>query len=311
MSENLRKKLRQAGWRLNLSRALSLGLWSSSICLAIACAIVLADQLFVWGIPWTMIVGGALGAAVIVTTGMTYITRRRTIDVALILDQQCQLKERLSTLVSLDDAEREQAVGRALVADVESRASQIDVAKSLPIKVSRWSWLPAIPAAVLMAIVSFVGPLDWATRSHARETSAAERERIAEETKQLAQRIKEQEKKLEEAGASEELKDVAAKIEKAAREINEDKKSSPEKAALKLSDLAKSIEEQRKKNGGLDRMKRALESLTGGEEGPASKLQESLKDGDFKEAAKQLKKLKEEIAKGNLSAEEKENCPNN
>ena len=307
MSENLAKKLRQAQRRLNLSHSLFVGLWAISVCLVVACAIVLAEQLFHFGIPWQGVVAGTLGLAALITASVTYFTRRKPIDAALVLDQQCHLKERLSTLVSLDEVERLQPAGQALVADVERRAEKINVAESLPIQLPRWSWLPTIPVAILIGIISFVGPMEWTTKSQAREASAEERERVAEEAKELAQRIKEQEKKLDETGASEELKDVAAQIEKAAREIKEDKKSSPEQAALKLSDLAKSIEERREKNGGIDRMKRALESMAGsGEEGPGAKIQESLKQGDFKEAAKQVEKLKEEIAKGGLSNEEKE-----
>lgn len=306
MSEKLRKKLRQAEWRLNLSRFLSIATWSISACLIVACGILLAAQLLRWNWDGTLVLGTAVGLAILFTVGFTYFTRRRTIDAAMILDQECHLKERLSTLISLPASELDHPAVQALAADVERRTDSIDVAESLPIRLPRYGWLPALPIGAAIVILTLVGPLEWTQQSVARETSAEEQARVAEEAKQLAQQAKEREKSLAEKGASEELKDVAAQIEKAAREIKEDKKSTPEQAALKLSDLAKSIEERREKNGGLDRMKQALSGMEGGEEGRAQKLQESLQEGNFKEAAKQLQKLKEEIAKGGLTPEEKE-----
>jgi len=306
MSEKLKKKLRQAEWRLNLSRFLSLATWSVSACLMVACGLLLSAQLLRWNLDGPLVLGTAVGLALLITTGITYFTRRRAIDAALVLDQECHLKERLSTLVSMPDSEREHPAAQALAADVERRTDSIDVAASLPIRLPRYGWLPALPIGAAVAILTLVGPLEWTQQSVARETTLEEQARVADEAKQLAQQAKEREQKLAEKGVSEELKDVAAQIEKAAREIKEDKKSTPEKAALKLSDLAKSIEERREKNGGLDRMKQALAGMEGGEEGRAQKLQESLQEGNFKEAAKQLQKLKEEIAKGGLTPEEKE-----
>jgi DNA repair exonuclease SbcCD ATPase subunit len=306
MPESLWTKVRQAQRRLDFDRFVRRGIVALAVVVALAAGILLADRFFQWNLSESYLFAGAIVTAFIGTTLWNLLRPVRPVEAALRLDQSLGLKERLSTLVSLDDAIRNQPAGQALAREAATRAEGIDVAAALPMKLPRSAWWPALAAGLYLAIALGVGPIQLPGQATARETTPEEQERIQAEIKRLEQRTKEREKKLTEEGAGQELAAINADIEKAAREIKNNPKTNADQAALRLSDLAQSLEQRQEKTEHLDKMKRALAQLPRAGEGVSKKLEDSLREGDFKKAAQAIQELKKQMESGNMPADQKE-----
>src|SRR6185436_5236944 len=73
-----------------------------------------------------------------------------------------------------------------------------------------------------------------------------------------------------------------------------------------INDLAKEIEKRKQDLGGAEKMRKELDKLKDIAKGPADKMTDALKDGDFGKAQEEMKKLNEELKTGKLSKEDQE-----
>jgi hypothetical protein len=306
MPEKLWTKVRQAKRRLDFDRFLRRGIAALAVAVTLAAGILLADRFLHWNLSENYLLLGAIAVALIGTIVWNFLRPVRVVEAALLLDQSLGLKERLSTLVSLNDETRNQPAGEALAREAASRVDEIDVASALPISLPRSAWWSALAVGLYLAIALGVGPIQLPGQATARETTPEEQERIQAEIKRLEQRAKEREKKLAEEGTGEELAAINAEIEKAAQEIKNNPKANADQAALKLSDLAQSLEQRQEKTEHLEKMKRALAQLPRADEGASKKLEDSLREGDFKKAAQAIQELKKQMESGNMPADEKQ-----
>ena len=100
-----------------------------------------------------------------------------------------------------------------------------------------------------------------------------------------------QEKDLKEA-------DALAKLEAGLKELakgNEDR----HQALVKMNDLNKQLEERREQLRGGDKLQEQFDQLKSLAKGPADKLSEALKEGDLKQAGRELEALQENYVPGN------------
>lgn len=306
MSEQIIATVKKIRRRLDLIRFLNLAVWSMTTCLAIGCLVVLADKVRPFGLqPWWALGGGAL-AGLCVAVIWSVAKRHAHLEAALELDRRCGLAERVSTLMSLDPALLSEPAGLALAHDVELTVTKLRPAEQFPIRLPRFGWAPILPAVAILAIAYLVSPFDLFGSSMAQAVTVEESKRVGDEAKLLEKKLDERRKEAKEANVPEKLKELTEDVSKATREISENKKISAKDAVLKLSDLAKSVEEKRKEMDSLDMMKRNLAKMPNTPEGPAKKLSQALKNGDFKEAAKQMEQLKKQIEQGKLNEKEQE-----
>src|SRR5262249_23299996 len=77
-------------------------------------------------------------------------------------------------------------------------------------------------------------------------------------------------------------------------------------AMVKLNDLNKELEKRREELRGGERLRDQLEQLKNLTKGPADKLADALKNGDLKQAAKELQALKDQLQNGKLDDKAKE-----
>lgn len=304
MSVDILRKIRQAQRRLNANRFLAGAAWSLTAFLTVAAIVAFIDKVTPLPVEIGTLAGSAIVGGLLVAALWAYFTRRTPLDAAVELDQQFGLKERISTLLTISD-EDSPAI-HALRSDVEARAKSIRVADQFPLRLPRHGWVPALPFAALLAVAFLVGPLDWLNQARAKETPPEEREKIVQETKLLEKKLEEKQKLAAEQGLGQEIQDLTAKVEKATKDLAKDNQLDAKEAALKLSDLAKSLEERQKELSSVDNMKRNLSKLAETPEGPAEELSKSLKQGDLQHAANELKKLQEKLEKGELSKEQRE-----
>ena len=87
------------------------------------------------------------------------------------------------------------------------------------------------------------------------------------------------------------------------------RRTARDKALVKLNDLARQLRERRQEFGGDERIKQQLEPLKSLERGPADKLAQALARGDFKKAAEEIEKLKQELAKTSSGKPGQESSP--
>ena len=96
------------------------------------------------------------------------------------------------------------------------------------------------------------------------------------------------------------------KIEQGTKDLAEKSDLDRKQALVKLNDLAKEMEKRRDKLADDEKLKQQFKQLKDMQQGPADKVSKALKNGDFKEAVKQIDDLKQKLANGDLGEKEKE-----
>lgn len=306
MPEWIERKIRQAQRRINGIRAAEHGVWVWLAVALAACGVLLACRLWGWEIPEVGLLATGIFLTGVVTAVWGWVSGIDRVEAALRLDQELGLKERLSTLACLSPADLNEPAGQALLHESADRVKEIDVAMAFPWRVPRRAWVSALPAVIYLAIALGIGPLHRSPLAAGEAATPEERERIDTQVTLLEQQAKAREKELREEGGSEELAAINAEIEKAASDLKKNTKGTVDQAALKLSDLAESLERKQEKSEAIDKIKRSLAGLSKESAGGAQELQEALRSGDFKKAAEAMAAMKKELTEGKLDAQAKE-----
>jgi ABC-type transporter Mla subunit MlaD len=305
--DEIKRQVSRAQRRLVFQQFLFVMGWSLFATLLIAVIGLAVPRIWViavdrstWDWSW---IGGGIAAGFAIAGVWTWIIRRSKLDAAIELDRRFGLKERVSSTLALGPEELETEIGQALVTDAVRRVERIDVREQFQVKPTWRALLPLVPAAAMAGVLYF----GFATQRAAEATSeqiVKVRDQIKTATQKLQEKIRETEKRAEELGLkdAEALKEINKELDKLANKNTADRKD----AMLKINDLAKEIERRKQELGGADKMKKELDKLKDIQNGPADKLAESLKEGDFGKAQEQMKQMKEDLKQGKLSEEDKE-----
>jgi hypothetical protein len=258
-------------------------------------------QLPVWYAAW--FAGGAILGLLVALVRM-FVQNRSPVDAAMEVDARFGLKERLSSALVLSSADEASAAGQALVTDATERAARIDVRDQFPFRLSKRAWLPAVPAATLLALW-FVPD---APSKVVIETNPVvnEKKLIEAKVQEARKAIEEKARQLEEKG----LKDAAADLQTLAKTLDELKSDNADlkkDALVKLNNLRDVLDKQRAEIGDAAAMKQNLERLKDAAQGPAQKLAEALAEGEFEQAKKIVKDLATKLKEGKLTELEKKN----
>jgi len=305
--DEIKRQVGRAHRRLVFQQFLFVVGWSlfatlliAAIGLAVPRIWVMAVDQQAWDLSW---IGGGIAAGLVMAGMWTWIIRRSQLDAAIELDRRFGLKERVSSTLALSPGERQTEIGQALVTDAVRRVERIDVREQFQVKPTWRALLPLVPAAAMAAVLYF----GYATQRAAEATSEQAvkvKEQIKVATQKLQEKIRETQKNAEELGLkdADALKEINKELDKLANKNTADRKD----AMLKINDLAKEIEKRKQELGGADKMKKELDKLGKIQGGPADKLAESLKEGDFGKAQEQMKQMKEDLKNGKLGQEDKE-----
>jgi hypothetical protein len=305
--EEIRRQVGRAQRRLVLQQFLLVFGWSlfasllvAAIGLAIPRIWAINVQPQAWDWSW---IGGGLGVGLLMAAIWTWLIRRSQLDAAIEIDRRFGLKERVSSTLALSPEEQATEIGQALVTDAIRRVERIDVREQFSVAPTWRTLLPLAPAIGVL-VLAF---LPIAVERHAGampEPPEAIKKQIKTATQKLQERIRDQQKKAEELGLQDAdmLKEINSKLDKLARHETADRKE----ALLKLNDLAKEIEKRKQELGGADKMRRELDKLKDIAKGPADKMAEALKEGDFGKAQQEMQKLIDELKNGTLSKEDQE-----
>ena len=305
--EEIKRQVGRAQRRLVLEQFLRVCGWSlfaslliAAIGLAIPRIWALNIEQRVWDWSW---IGGGLGAGLVMAWIWTWLIRRSKLDAAIEIDRRFGLKERVSSTLSLSPDELSSDVGKALMTDAIRRVERIDVREQFSVSPTWRTLLPLAPAigVVVLALL----PIAVIKQAGASSEQPAEiKKQIKTATQKLLEKVRDQQKKAEELGLkdSDVLKEVNRELDKLANKDTADRKD----ALLKLNDLAKDIEKRKQDLGGADKMRKELDKLKDIAKGPADKMAEALKEGDFGKAQQEMQKLKEELKNGTLGKEDQE-----
>jgi len=273
----------------------------AAVGLAIPKIWVLKVDAMAWMWSW---IGGAAAAGLLIALAWTYIVRRAPMEAAIEIDRRFQLKERVSSALSLTPDEMDSEVGRALVNDAVRRVERIDVRDNFALRLNWRALLPLLPAVAIFALVVFVPDATPKKQAQAATETSAEANRVKKSAQQLKKRLARAEKKDQGKELSDTdllLKGLQKGLDELSNKANVDRK----KALVKLNDMAKHLEERRKKLGGADKMRKQLNRLKNIQAGPADKIADAMKEGNFQKALDELKNLQDKLSKGEMTDEEK------
>jgi methyl-accepting chemotaxis protein len=304
----LHQQVARARRRLVLEQYLGRCVWCLFAALVVAAIAVAVPRVFAisnlperWDSAWLI---GALVTGLVAAAVWTLVARRTSLDAAIEIDKRFDLRERVASSLSLSKDELNTEAGQALLKDAVRAAGRIDVNDKFRVRLDRRAWLPLVPAVLAFLVVAFFNPRE-ATSSVDPAAQAKEQEQTKKAMDSFRQKLEEQKKLAKEQGLNPE-DGLFKQLEQGAKELTEKKDIDKSKAAVKLNDLAKQLEERREQLGGKESMQKQLQNLKNLGAGPAEKIAEAMKQGDFKKALEEVNKLAKDIKEGKLDAQAKE-----
>lgn len=253
-----------------------------------------------WSRSWLL--GCGLGA-LLVTGAISVFYRPTSMFSAIEIDRRFGLRERISSAIQLDVNEKESPVGEALLQDAATKAERIEVRDQFPIRSApQMPWV-ALP---LLACVSLFWVPDAELPAIAKlPGDASERlTNIKNQVKPLLAMIKKQ----REAAEEKDLQDAAEEFKRIEKKLEDFQKANTVDSKKILSDfneIKKELERRKESLGGADTLKKAMDSLKSIDKGPAEKIADAMKDGDFDKAGNELDKMLEQMKSGKMTDEQK------
>jgi hypothetical protein len=295
--------------RLIAAQFLEIIAWSLSATLLVTAVGLAVPK--IWALPldsavwnWSWVAGG-LAAGVLIACVGTWILRRSSIDAAIEIDRRCQLKERISSVLSLAPEELDSEIGRALVQDAIYRVERVDVRDRFAVSPQRRILLPLLPAALIGLLLGLVPDAVPDQQAAAANSLAQQAEQVKRSAKKLQEQLDRVKRKAEEKGLADAdvlFRELRNGLEELVTKTDVDHK----KALVTMNDLAKSLQDRRDQMGGVDKMRDQLQRLKDLGAGPADKIAEAMKASDFQKALDELKNLQEKLKNEQLGDEEKQ-----
>ena len=250
--------------------------------------------------------GGGTFLAVVVAGAASFIRRATSFQSAVEIDRRAGLDERTATAISLGNSnDLKGPAEQIVIEDANRRLDGIDLSKLFNVRFARTS-----PLSLLILLSGLL--IGWAVPNAKTSetpvldpTEVVNREQLEETSKDLKEKLLEQLKIAEEAGL-EEAAELFKALEKQASELDSDREMSKKEALVKLNDLKDQLESRAKELGDAKQMQQTFAKLDDIKEGPADKLVQAMKDGNFEKANEQLSELAEQLGDEALSPEQKQ-----
>ena len=250
--------------------------------------------------------GGGTFLAVVVAGAASFIRRATSFQSAVEIDRRAGLDERTATAISLGNSnDLKGPAEQIVIEDANRRLDGIDLSKLFNVRFARTSPLSLL---ILLSglLIGWVVPNAKNSETPVLDpTEVVNREQLEETSEDLKEKLLEQLKIAEEAGL-EEAAELFKALEKQASELDSDREMSKKEALVKLNDLKDQLESRAKELGDAKQMQQTFAKLDDIKEGPADKLVQAMKDGNFEKANEQLSELAEQLGDEALSPEQKQ-----
>jgi hypothetical protein len=301
--QDIQKLLNLVGRRMRTSRFLACLSWALTIGAGVALLLMLVDRLPAESfMPWMWVAPSLAGMAVLAAIAATRVNRPTEHVLALEVDTQLNLREKLSTALHCrhrDDpfaqAAVEDAIGVARNPSVHERAKRA-FAVRLP-----GSWWVSPSLAMIVVMVSMLGQFDAFAGDDTTDPAQVEAIRnVNQGVETFVNDLKEQSELNEEVQAL--LDDMLNESNDASNVKSEE--DARRNAIKKLNDIKNRLEDitEGEKAKGLDALDRKLSDLNIPSDGPAKEMAEALAKGDFEAANKALKDLQQKVEAGEMNA---------
>ncbi len=279
-----------------------------SWCVALAAASV--GVVFLWwlsgqGHTAPVAAGALVGATVVALLG-SWLRRPDALAAAVEVDLRFGLQERISSawaLLSQKPWEELTGAEQAVVEDALYQLQRLDVRERFPVRWGHWALAPLGPAGALV-LLALVLPSWENPPAQASPSTTANQQQIRKHLSQLQKRIQQRRQRASAEGLKR-AEPWLQELEKAVQQLRREKNPSVQKSLARLNDLKRQLQERKKQLASSQALRRQLNQLRSLAQGPLEKLVQALRQGDFKQALKQLEKLKQKLAQGNLSPEER------
>ncbi len=292
----LELQVRRARRRLTVERFLRAAVWCLTVGLSLALGLVLLDKFRPLGLdPRIWPVAGA-GMGCLVALVWALARRATAVDAACEIDRRFGLRERVSSVLLLSEADRQSPAGQALAADAAQRVARVEVPEMFRVSVPRWSWLPLVPAAGVLIVATMLQPSQPARASVQLRPAG---EQVKKSTDKLREKLAERRKQLDRAGLKD-AEELVTKLEQGTAELSKQNELDRKQTLVKLNNLAQDLARRREQLGGAERLRQQLNQMRGFERGPADRLSQAMRQGDYRQALRELDKLKEQLEKGQL-----------
>ncbi len=269
-----------------------------------------------WAVPT-----GALAAA----SGFALVRSRlrspSLVAAALAVDERFQLKERVTTLLTLAPDQTGTPAGQALEADAQRQVQDLDVAEKFPIRLAWTTALMPVCTAVL-AVVAFLLAPQLNLGSNRLGTADPEKLAQAQEIQQQLDKLKKhpQRKVGEDLPKSDQLQEIEAAWEKLVqkpidpndnekiRERIQEMRTLEEKMKDRIGDLKGLAEKNQELKKTLEKLAtlKADAKNTAPKDGPAKELQDALQKGQFDKARDEIDRLSKKLQEDKLSKKEQQ-----
>ena len=293
--------------RLWLQRFLVALAWSWAAVLLGAGAVILGQWYFLGETTPGGVFAGALGLGVLVAAVASWWRTPRTLAAAVELDLRFGLQERISSawaLLQEKDPDHLAPAEQAVVEDALYHLKRVDVAAAFPVRAGRWLLAPVLPGLLAAALVLWLPPWEQKQAQADLQTAQQVQKQIQQQARQLRRQAKKQREKLARQGLKQAEKWLR-ELEKGLQELEREKPKDRQKALAKLNNLRRQLQQRRRQLGSAKALRQQLARLRGLNQDPLRKLVQAMRQGDLKKAIEQLKKLKQQIAQGQLSEQEK------
>ena len=319
----LETRVRQARRRLFTQTLLNrLGLaWGCALALALVWFLI--EPAAVTGAPPALkwyVLGGLVGLGTLVGLWLARRAAPSPLSTALEIDQRFDLKERVTTALSLTPDLHSTPAGQALLADANAKLERVAVPGKFPVRVGwRALFLPAQAAAIaLLALYPPPVLTMLAGGGPKQDDEQARADEKKPETKVAAARpfIR---PPAERPNKSEELRQLEAELEKLYAEHNKEvgpNQDKPEQVRERQEQIAKAEDRLKKREQEMvekfqklqDQMSKLTE-LNEGEarrDGPAKDFEEALAKGDLKKAQEEVDRLQKKAKEKKLDQKDQE-----
>ncbi|MCA9245558.1 MAG: hypothetical protein KDA42_00555 [Planctomycetales bacterium] len=254
----------------------------------------------IWAYAW---IGGAAALACLIAGLWTYFTRGDRLLAAIEIDRRFELRERISSVLSLNEADLQTAAGQALAADATRRAERIAVSEQFRVSMDRRAWLPLVPALLAFVVAIFVPDAQPDQSARASTTTPETRKQIKNSAEVLKRKLADRRKEAQMKGLKE-AEDFLRKVEQGTETLTKQGDVDKKQALVKLNDLAKELEKKKGERGDVDQLQKQFGALKDINKGPADKLLDAMKDGDMNKAQNELKKLQQQLANNDLNEQQ-------
>jgi hypothetical protein len=304
--DQIRKQVSRARRRLWVELFLNrlIRCWFVTLLVA-AAAIAMPKLVAVENLPaqWTAAwLGGAIGGGLLAALLWTWLRGRSELDAAMEIDRRFELKERIASSLSLPPEAVETPAGRALLNDALRAISRLEIDQRFRIHLGRSAWLPLGPALVALLLIALVDNKQ-AQSSPDPASQKLSKQELQNTTKALREKLAELRKPAPKKGLKE-AEDLLLQVDKKVEDLG--KKALDRKQTLvKLNDFVKELNERREKLGGDNELKKQLAGMKDFSKGPADKMVDAMKNGDWEKAKQELQNLKDQVKNGKLDAASK------